>query len=637
MINNLRYAVSFPINGITLSGEHTFQPGITAISGRNGSGKSFIREMMRYGLFGKKALRGPASDYKALDMEQSFTVGDKTYTVKRGKKELLLLDEEQLAVGTDAVNKEVIKILGFGLEVFDVVCAVNQKESERLTQLTPAKRKELIDDVVGLTAQEAVESACRKEASGLRRETEALARALKVPTEPVMPEGYVASATVEDQLGEAKRIVAERETLERVVHSAGDAPVAPEKPLVDLSAIEEHERARVEAEARHKALYSNIERIPDATFTVAELEVAEALAEFDREVARRGEEPEYTEEQLNQFEAILDAQAAAAKVEEIVCPNCDHEFHPGVSPADAELARQSSPLNRAAIRQQRARIDAWAEPLGAEPEGVRLDAKTITEARRALERADDKRAMQAELEAIPTVEDRSDELKAARALAQEWAVYEAAKAAYDERREAADKAAVELKGLPVHTAADVTRLDAAFVAARVYESQLEAYDADKARFDELSAEIAEKEALADGFTAGAKGLVEARRTLKAFLAPSLSRVATGLIQHMTVNAERPLSVIDIDEDMNITADGQDVSTFNGAHATMINLALRLALQQVLVSRVFPVFIGDEIDSDLEPTNAQTLMDALVNLRGQLSQIVLISHKQLEGADEEIVL
>jgi DNA repair exonuclease SbcCD ATPase subunit len=106
---------------------------------------------------------------------------------------------------------------------------------------------------------------------------------------------------------------------------------------------------------------------------------------------------------------------------------------------------------------------------------------------------------------------------------------------------------------------------------------------------------------------------------------------------MTVNSKRPLSYIDVDEDMNITADGQDVATFNGAHATMINLALRLALGQVLVSRVFPVFLGDEIDSDADEDNSQAIADALMSCTGQLQQIILISHKRLENVDNEVVL
>jgi DNA repair exonuclease SbcCD ATPase subunit len=106
---------------------------------------------------------------------------------------------------------------------------------------------------------------------------------------------------------------------------------------------------------------------------------------------------------------------------------------------------------------------------------------------------------------------------------------------------------------------------------------------------------------------------------------------------MTENSLRPLETIVVDEDMNITADGQDVSTFNGAHATMINLALRLALGQVLVARVFPLFIGDEIDSDATPTNAQAIADGLMACKEQLKQIVLISHKRLEGVDHEVML
>lgn len=635
MINTLRYAVSFPINGITLSGEHTFQPGITAVSGRNGSGKSFIREMLRYGLFGKKALRGPASDYKSLDMEQTFTVGENTYVVKRGKKELLLLEDEQLAVGADAVNKKIIEILGFGLEVFDVVCAVNQKESERLTQLTPAKRKELIDDVVGLTAQEAVETACRKQASELRREAETLARVLKAPVEPVKPDNYHPSAEIGEQLEKTKVIVAEEQRLQRIIDAVGSAPAEPRDKPVDIEALEEHEQHRVEAVARREALLASINRIPEPLFTAEQLDAAEAVNEYETELKRRGPQPDYDEQTLNEFEAILDAKDAAAKVEEVECPNCTHHFHPGVSDVQAELALKLCPLNRSQIRQQRAQIDSWATPL-VRPEGDPLNKTAILDGRRALDRAAEKEALQAELDTITVPEDRSAELRAARHVAQEWAVFEAAADAYHKRVWDANEAQDALSMLEP-APGTVADLDAAFVAARIYETQLSAYTDDKVRYDDLAAEIADKENRAEGFTAGAKGLVEARRTLKAFLAPSLSRVATGLIQQMTVNAQRPLYAIEIDEDMNIVADGQDVSTFNGAHATMINLALRLALQQVLVSRVFPVFIGDEIDSDMEPTNAQTLMEAIGNLRDHLTQIILISHKQLEGADAEIVL
>lgn len=635
MINDLRYAVTFPTNGISLTGTHTFQPGITTISGRNGSGKSFIREMLRYGLFGKKALRGPASDYKTLDMSLSFQIGETKYHVTRGKREFLYDTEggEPIAVGADAVNKKIIDVLGFGLEVFDVVCAVNQKESERLTQLTPAKRKELIDDVVGLATQEAAEGACRKEALGYRREAETLMRVIKAPVEPVKPEGYRPSREIEVDLRATKTLVEERARLQRIVDAVPTPPQAPAEPEVDVAALEEHEERRVQIEARRAALAASIARIPNTAHVAAELDAAEALLEYDAEVKRRGVTPTYSIEQLDHLEAVLDANAKAA--DEVTCPGCDLHFHPGLTAEEEKLAQQHCDLTRQQIAGERRSHENWATPLD-QPKGERMTAAEIRTARAALDRAAEKRQLQAELDAVLTLTDKSAELRAGRATNEAWAIFRRENDRYVTAHDAAGDACIELDrlGEPKHT---VPALDAAFVAARVYESQLVSYDADKAQFDKLAAEIAEKQTKADGFTAGAKGLVEARRTLKAFLAPSLSRVASSLIQHMTANAKLQLTSIDVDEDMNITADGQDVATFNGAHATMINLALRLALQQVLVSRVFPVFIGDEIDSDCDPANSQAIVDALVAVKDQLRQIILISHKRLEGMDAEISL
>lgn len=635
MINDLKYAVTFPTNGISLTGDHSFQPGATAVSGRNGKGKSFIAEMIRYGLFGKKALRGPASDYKTLDMRLSFTVAGQDYLVLRGKREILADDPDDmpLAVGADAVNKKIVDILGFGLEVFDVVCAANQKESERLTRLTATKRKELIDDVVGLTAQESVEKACKDEANGLRRECDALSNALVVPVEPSRPAGYRPSREIASELNETKALVARREQLERIVAAVGRAPAAPAAPQPDLPGLETHETARVVIAARYDALLNSIKRIPDATFTRKQLDAAQALLDYDAEVKRRGVTPTYTVAQLNGFTAALDAQSR--KVELVSCPNCQHDFHPGLSPEQEELLDVFVPLSPHQITGEHRAHENWTTPL-AKPDGDRMSPEDIRSGLLALDRAAEKAAMHAELLTFVAVEDKSAELAEARKLNTEWAVYQQQMEHHRKQCDAALDAQTELKDLsvPKNTVAD---LDGAFVAARVYESQAEAYGATKERFDKLTTEIADKQVRAEGFAAGAKGLVEARRTLKAFLAPSLSRVASALIGQMTAAAERPLYAVVVDEDMEITVDGQDVSTFNGAHATMINLALRLALGQVLVSRVMPVFIGDEIDSDLDEANAQMLVDGLLALTDQLKQVVIISHKHLEGFDEEIIL
>lgn len=635
MINSLRYAVTFPTNGVSLSGELSFQPGSTAISGPNGTGKSFIAEMIRYGLFGAKARRGPTSDYKSLDMSLDFQVSDQKYAVIRGKKEFLYDIEggEPIAVGADAVNKKIVEILGFDLEVFDVVCAANQKESERLTKLTPARRKELIDDVVGLTQQEAVEKACREEAKVARVEAETLTRMLVAPVEPVKPEGYRPSEQIAEELSKARELERTRAQLQKIIDAVPPEPVKPSRDPVDIGPIEANEANRMRNDATRTALERNIASIPDPSWTREQLDEAVALDAYDAQIAALGPKPWIDEPSLLLKEMLdtwdeIDSLTRLERIQ-LHCPRCDHAFYPD------QTIPEKPPFSRSEITTELAARTRWAE-IPAQPKGVRIHLTERAQAERALERAEEKRLALEEIDRIRKLPDMSKELAFARECNQEWAIYSSKLDHFTACAAEAGDAQFELDQLE-QPSNSVAELDAAFVSAKVYETQLDNYSEQKQRFDELSQEIGEKQERSEAFLAGAKGLVEARRTLKAFLAPSLSRVSSKIIREMTENSQRPLFDIVIDEDMNITADGQDVSTFNGAHATMINLALRLALGQVLVARVFPVFIGDEIDSDADEANAQSIADALMACKEQLKQIVLISHKRLEGVDHEVVL
>src|SRR3546814_18232296 len=74
-----------------------------------------------------------------------------------------------------------------------------------------------------------------------------------------------------------------------------------------------------------------------------------------------------------------------------------------------------------------------------------------------------------------------------------------------------------------------------------------------------------------------------------------------------------LTSVEVDEDMNIMVDGQDIATLSGAGATVANLAIRIGLGRVLVCRIFPVFIGDEIDSDMDAERAEATAVALSSL------------------------
>src|SRR3546814_19303938 len=83
MIKKLSYSVTFPTNGISLSGDLTLQPGSTAFIGPNGSGKTFGSiEVIRYLLFGKRALLGHAEDYTNLLEEGVCQIAGHAYLVE---------------------------------------------------------------------------------------------------------------------------------------------------------------------------------------------------------------------------------------------------------------------------------------------------------------------------------------------------------------------------------------------------------------------------------------------------------------------------------------------------------------------------------------------------------------------------
>jgi DNA repair exonuclease SbcCD ATPase subunit len=304
---------------------------------------------------------------------------------------------------------------------------------------------------------------------------------------------------------------------------------------------------------------------------------------------------------------------------EATCPKCDHIFL-----TNGEVPEPpTTPLPE--LRAEQRRHDNWSSPLPPEPAGgMTMTDAEIQKGRIALARVNEKLKLIDELAGLPILEDRSDTLAGERRLRAEWAAYVVAKEGWEKRSAAAveAKAALEQLGEVID---NTHELEAALLNARVYENQVEAYAKARAEFDRISLEITEKVRKADAYKHGAEALVSARTTVKAYLAPALTRVASTLIHQMTNGV---FSSVIVDEEMNISVDGQAVETLSGAGATVANVALRVALGQVLVSRVFPVFLADELDSDMDAERSQATIESLANLREQIGQLIIITHKRL---------
>ena len=163
-----------------------------------------------------------------------------------------------------------------------------------------------------------------------------------------------------------------------------------------------------------------------------------------------------------------------------------------------------------------------------------------------------------------------------------------------------------------------------------YEKELASYKNQLAQRESLSVKLKELTDKVADHKLGVNGLKEAKKEIKNYLLPSLNLAASALVQVMSNNAIEAVQMLD---DFSIKAKKGNrlraVETFSGSECSVINLALRIALGQVLTHSVFSVLIGDEIDASMDKDRTAAVWEALSRLSesGKVKQIILVSHEQ----------
>lgn len=633
MIKNIRATVTFPVSGEVLNVDFSPPPGVTAVVGPNGSGKTFTgSECARWLLFGKAALRGAADDYKTLVGKGEFTIAGADYTIDRGTKKEQIADAagKVLAVGAKAVTAKVEEIFGYGLAVFDICNASVQKDADSFGKMLPAARKRMLDRVCGLSSNEAIEKECREKARDYRTSAEALTRTLRQPEPVDRPVDYQNSSDLIDELARVRDLRDKADRITATMRPAfepqlPDAPrpydgevhkLAAEQAACDLNAAERR---------RLKAILSETQLF-DIELSEEKLVLAEQRNIAHAEIIRRGMRPSIPMKELVKLQDAWRDYNFASRQSDVnaQCPKCKHVFRIG-----GELPEKPDQPEVLVGKEFRAH-EAWAAGEVSIPDGPDMTPSEIGEARAmrgARERHDRAGEMLSDLAILPS---RTKELEAARTATAEWAAYdkgmERAKVQLAANA-AAEKALRELGDLPPLDAAD--KLNDKLHEARTYEAAAKRFEADTVEFTNRSAEIKADMLMAEEFGKGAKALSEARTELKSVLTPLLSTVASSLLFEMS-NGE--LKSVAVDEDMEITIDGRRIETLSGAGVTVANLALRIGLGQVLVKNTFPVFLGDEMDSDADAVRREATLSAMRALRSRLKQIILITHREVEDVD-----
>ncbi|HUR95828.1 MAG TPA: SMC family ATPase [Gemmatimonadales bacterium] len=124
-----------------------------------------------------------------------------------------------------------------------------------------------------------------------------------------------------------------------------------------------------------------------------------------------------------------------------------------------------------------------------------------------------------------------------------------------------------------------------------------------------------------------RALTDLRTDLNAALRPDLSELASGFLRDLTNGRYTDL---ELDEDYGATLldDGEAKAVISGGEEDIANLALRLAISQMIAERAgqpLSLLILDEIFGSLDEDRRAAVVDLLRSLADRFPQVILITH------------
>lgn len=570
--------------------EFTFKNGITAIKGKNGRGKSLIPEALRFALFGSQALRGKVSDYpKDMSVIFQFEVSGKKYEIYRTLTDCFFGS----VIGTTACNKAISELFGYGLNVFDLGNFSKQGEISKLGRLKPTERKQAVDKVIGLDILDDLIKNVKEKVSDLKTRLSTLEEIIKEPKNPELK--FVPEGLTKECLSQMLKEATEKESL-----------------LTELSKIEVKEIPQPKGDlltASRKELLlkklSNLHFIKDTIpYTLEELE-----EELVKETAWRrfGDhpKPELSEEEAEERREQLEEYSAWVSSKKAVCPDCGSVFSvTGVKKVEKPDFDVEYTLKQIDL------VRLWKQAPDCPNPKITNCRNLISLKKELLEKNKAYIDTKEELERIG--ETGSEE---------EWRVYIQQKQINEKVKDLKER----LAGLAIKDSSKDIQLW--LTNAYYNETQQEAYNRELKFYLEKKEEIEKTKNEKIDHEKALEGLRHIKTKIKSGLTPRISEVASKLMRKMS---NEDLKDIVVDEDFNILVDGRELNTFSGSEEALANLCLRIALGQVLTHKIFNVFIGDEIDADMDEDRARLVSEGLSRLSDQIEKIILISHRDISA-------
>lgn len=672
MFERIIYDVILAKTGRRLAKDLSFSVGTTAIFGPNESGKSMVLELLRFSLFGMPALRGVAADYTKLDVKTYFKVKQERYCVVRTLSKAVIERKveggwEPIATGVRPVNEKIIKILGFSMPVFDMSCAALQGKSASLSEMLPAERKRIVDSVIGIGAIDVVARWAGEAASTMNKEATTITETIYLPSPPDEPTESYTEDEIESARTAQRLILAneafintavaepiaptcdvpipsdslknladqQQQTKNQLVRLSSRLDSLPAKPAYELSRLTEME-TELEAFEKYEAAQRWLKANPKPLHTVEELRAM---------LQQWGSHDRYKIDQEKR-EGISGRITRLTESSTVTCPSCEHQWcsdHQQLDNLNRELLAlgpQVDPVEAPTLRVDQIKtLLSYTETYNFSKYDEMLtvpQAPEVSWTKRQIEQWRKEHQLSSER---PGLEDEIRRLEAEQSSTDFMGMYQK-RLRYEAQLQTFEGAMlayqrwvdqVKVKRSEIEQARPIAvRLEPLLAIEQkwtVYKIRKADYDGAKTRYDDMVAKATELKAKADQFTRIKTALVSLRAMVKQYLLPSLNVVASQLLSDMT-GGQRTSIVVN--EDFEITVDGQPVHTLSGSGIVCTNIALRLALGQVLTNGVFSVFLADEIDSSMDDNRAANTASMLHIISNRISQILMVSHKSIDA-------
>ncbi|HEX6394053.1 MAG TPA: SMC family ATPase [Acidimicrobiales bacterium] len=327
-------------------------PGLVGIYGPNGSGKSTLLEAVLFALWGKarttkEQIRSTGVGGDCL-AEVEFEHEGHLYLVRRVLRGInstvsveVQCDGLVMSTGTRDAERYVESVLGMDDSAFRASVFAEQKQLAAFSNQSPADRRRLVLQLLGVTPLDAARDAARRDARELNDRHEQVRRTLPdLAVRQVEAEDAEAKAQASEVLAEQERAAAAAAE-ERLAAAEAALAVLDRSRQVHESLVQEGKAARGELDLLK-------DRVAAERAELAELEAAAG------DLVRLEAESSGLEESETELDAMREAAAAAERLAKAPLPT----EVPPVDEAAIEAARAEAGEARDASARLTALVDA---------------------------------------------------------------------------------------------------------------------------------------------------------------------------------------------------------------------------------------------------------------------------------------